>query len=216
MGAASRGAVVVGAGPGVGVELSAILGRAGYDVAVVGRRSEPVEQAARAVRDAGGTAQVLLADASDPRALAHVLAERDARVPTEVLAYNAVTRSERTLTRIDVDDLRSSLDVNVVSAVAAVQAVLPSLLAARGTVLLTGGGSALNPKAPFGVLSAGKASLRAAAAALADELGPQGVAVRTITIAGLIYPKGPLDARAVAEALWALRQGDDVELVYRG
>lgn len=212
----SRGAVVVGAGPGVGVELSAILARNGYDVAVVGRRREPLDAAADAVRAAGGSAEVLLADAADPVALAEALAERDSRVPTHVLAYNAVTRSELTLLQIGLEELRASLDVNVVSAVASVQAVLPSLRAAGGTVLLTGGGSALNPKAAIGVLSSGKASLRAAAYALADELAAQGVTVRTITIAGLIDPKGPLDPVAVAEALWAMREGVDVELVYRG
>ncbi|MCA0329023.1 MAG: SDR family NAD(P)-dependent oxidoreductase [Actinobacteria bacterium] len=211
-----RGAVVVGAGPGVGRELALILAREGYDVAVVGRRPEVVEAVAADVRAAGGTAEALLADAGDPASMAAVLRDRDARVPTEVLVYNPVMRSELTLTRIGIDDLRASLDINVVSAVAAVQAVLPSLVAAQGTLLVTGGGSALNPRAPFGVLSVGKAAQRAAVHALADELAPLGVTVRTITIAGLMDPKGPLDPRLVAEAFWALRDSDDVELVYRG
>jgi short-subunit dehydrogenase len=211
-----RGAVVVGAGPGLGCELALILAREGYDVALVGRRREPLDAVASAVSEAGGPVEVLLADASDPSSVAAVLRERDARVPTHVLVYNPVTRSDLTLSQIGVEDLRASLDVNVVSAVAAVQALLPSLVASQGSVLITGGGSALNPKAPFGVLSVGKAAERAAVLALADELGPLGVAVRTITIAGLMDPKGPLDPRLVAEAFWALREGDDVELVYRG
>jgi short-subunit dehydrogenase len=211
-----RGAVVVGAGPGVGRELALILAGEGYDVALVGRRPEPVADILDELRAAGGVGEALLADAADPAALAQVLRERDARMPTGVLVYNPVTRSDLTLTRIGIDELRVSLDVNVVSMVACVQALLASLVAAQGAVLVTGGGSALNPKAPFGVLSTGKAAERAAVLALADELGPLGVVVRTITIAGLMDPKGPLDPRLVAEAFWALRHGDDVELVYRG
>lgn len=212
---AQRGAVLVGAGPGLGRELAGVLAREGYDVALVGRRAEPVEAIAAELRAAGAPAEVLLADAGDPSSLADVLRERDARVPTEVLVYNLVSRSDLTLAQIGVDALRSSLDVNVVSAVASVQAVLPSLVAARGSVLVSGGGSALNPKAPYGVLSVGKAAERAAVHALADELAPLGVLVRTVIIAGLIAPSGPLDPQRIAETLWGLRDGEEVETVYR-
>jgi short-subunit dehydrogenase len=213
---AVRGAAVVGAGPGLGRELALVLAAEGYDVALVGRRSEPVESIASGVRAAGGRAEALVADAEDPSALAALLRERDSRVPTQVLSYNAVARSEDTLTLVPTGALRAALDVNVVSAVAAVQAVLPSLVAARGVVLVTGGGSALHPRAPYGVLSVGKAAVRAAAYALADELAPRGVRVRTLTIAGLIAPKGPFDPAHVAKTLWTMRDGDDVELVYTG
>jgi len=213
---AQRGAVVVGAGPGVGRELALVLAREGYDVALVGRRSEPIEAIAEELRALGPRVETLLADAADPSSITDVLRERDGAVPTEVLVYNPVTRSDLTLARIGVDALRSSLDVNVVSAVAAVQAVLPSLVAAEGAVLVTGGGSALNPRAPYGVLSVGKAAQRAAVLALADELAPLGVSVRTVIIAGLMAPTGPLDPQRVADLLWEMRGADEVEAVYGG
>ncbi|MGD9955319.1 MAG: SDR family NAD(P)-dependent oxidoreductase [Candidatus Nanopelagicales bacterium] len=213
---AKRGAVVVGAGPGVGRELALVVAREGYDVALVGRRSEPIEAIAAELRASGASVETLLADAADPSSMVNVLRERDDRVPTEVLVYNPVSRSDLTLARIGVDALRSSLDVNVVSAVAAVQAVLPSLMATEGAVLVTGGGSALNPRAPYGVLSVGKAAERAAVLALADELAPLGVSVRTVIIAGLMAPKGPLDPQRVAELLWDMRRSEEVEAVYSG
>jgi short-subunit dehydrogenase len=212
----ARGAVVVGAGPGMGRALAVLLAREGFDVGLVGRRPEPLEAIAEEVRAAGGRAQPLVADLAVPGAVADALARHDDQVPTEVLAYNAVARSDDTLAHVATDELRAALEVNAISAVAAVQAVLPSLLARRGTVLVTGGASAVNPRAPWGVLSVGKAAVRAATLALADELEPLGVTVRTITIAGLVAPAGPLDPDEIAAALWALRTGDAVEAVFPG
>jgi NAD(P)-dependent dehydrogenase (short-subunit alcohol dehydrogenase family) len=68
---------------------------------------------------------------------------------------------------------------------------LPDLEAQKGSVLFTGGGLALHPNADAGVLSVGKAAIRAAALVLAADLAPRGVSVHTITIAGLIRPALP-------------------------
>ncbi|GFJ76166.1 hypothetical protein Phou_003460 [Phytohabitans houttuyneae] len=59
------GAVVIGAGPGIGRAVAVRLAREGLAVAVMARTKESVEAAARAVAAAGGKALPLVADATD-------------------------------------------------------------------------------------------------------------------------------------------------------
>jgi short-subunit dehydrogenase len=63
---------------------------------------------------------------------------------------------------------------------------LPLLGDSGGTVLLTGGGLALQPSAQVASLSIGKAALRAYAQVLHEEQAERGVHVSTVTIAGVL------------------------------
>lgn len=211
-----RGAIVIGPGPGLGRELALLLAREGYVVGLVGRRRDALDALEAEISQQGGLAFVELADAADPDSIARAVRALDSQTPTAVLAYNAVQRSSSSLVEVAADELSVATLVNLVSPMVAVQALVEPLVANGGVVLLVGGGSALNPTAASGVLATGKASIRVAALSLADELGPKGVRVRTITIAGLMDPKGPLEPWAVAEALWAQRNEDAVELIYSG
>ncbi|MFZ5851775.1 MAG: short-chain dehydrogenase, partial [Actinomycetota bacterium] len=49
-----------------------------------------------------------------------------------------------------------------------------------------------------------KAAVRALTFALADELGPQGVHVATVTVAGTLAPTGHFAPERVAEEFWRL------------
>ena len=82
----------------------------------------------------------------------------------------------------------------------------------------TGGGVALSPTGEYGVLALGKAAMRAAGFALAQELAPRGVTLRMLTIKGFIRPGGRFDPDRIAEAFWAFAQepGADVERLYDG
>lgn len=203
---------MVGAGPGLGRSLARMLASHGHDVVLVARDAGRLERLADELRALGTTVQVLAADAADPVAVASAV--RDAG-PVHVLAYNA-SDSPGSLTDVDVQRLRQATDVNVHAAVAAVQAALPSLRASSGAVLLTYGGLALRPRGSYGVLSVGKAALRAAALALAEELQPAGVRVRTVTVKGFIRAGTAFDPDRIAAAFWAALAQEDVETVYTG
>lgn len=211
-----RGALVIGAGEGLGREISVLLAQEGYVVGLVGHRHSTLAETHDAIGAVGGQSRIVVASAKDSTAMVAAVAALDEVNSTAVLVYNAVTRSDRTLAQVGADEFKAAMNVNVVTPVMVVQAVLPSLIANAGDVLLVGGGSALNPTSASGVLASGKAALRAASFALSQELEPQGVRVRTITIAGLMDPKGPLVPQAVARALLDQRDHAEVELVYRG
>ena len=89
---------------------------------------------------------------------------------------------------------------------AAPDAVFLNEAAGQGTILLTGGGFALRPLAALTSLGIGKAALRNLAFSLAEELGPRGIRVGTVTILGSVAPCTAFDPASIAEAYWALHQ----------
>jgi short-subunit dehydrogenase len=208
-------AVVIGAGPGIGRSLARCLARTGHPVALVARNQQHLDVLAGELRDGGAQVISRQGDASDAGKLADVVTALRDEGPIGVLAYNAVY-AQGALSTTDLPELRASLEVNVLSAVAATQAALPDLETLGGSVLLTGGGLALHPNGDYGVLSMGKAALRTAGLALAQDLAPRGVRVRTLTIAGFVAPGSAFDPDRIAARLVDLAERDEVEEVYRG
>jgi short-subunit dehydrogenase len=217
MTAPSMQAVVIGVGPGLGRSLALTYARNGLDVGLVARDAGRLQQLADEIRRLGRTATVETADAADPSSVASAVEKLSARTPISLLSYNAAMEGPK-LSDVDIDVLRAASEVNLHSPIAAVRAALPDLKAHHGTVLFTGGGLALYPSGDYGVLSVGKAALRAAALALAEDLAPVNVTVRTVTIAGFIARGTDFDPDRIAEAFWdlATNPGRDAERVYTG
>lgn len=209
--------MVIGAGPGLGRSLALNFAGHGLDLVLVARDRGRLERLAEEVEDSGVTATVVVGDASDGRQLAARLGDVAKLGQVRLLAYNAMYTAGG-LGGVSAEDLRTASEVNLHAPVLAVGALLPSLRAAGGSVLITGGGLSLQPVASLGVLSAGKAALRAAAYALAGELEPQGVKVRTVTVAGRIQPGTELDPERIAEVFWNAHMSPDgpVEVVLGG
>lgn len=212
-------AVIIGAGPGVGAALARALAAGGLPLVLLARYEAHLEALAAQLRLTGAAVRTRVADAADAHQVSAAIAElRTAPphgAPIGLLAYNAAFADGR-LTEVDTATLRRSIEVNALSAIAAVQAALPDLRATRGVVLLTGGGLALHPNADAGVLSLGKAALRAAALILAEELEPQGIRVRTLTIAGTVTPGTAFDPDRIAARFLTLPDQPNVETVYGG
>jgi short-subunit dehydrogenase len=91
------------------------------------------------------------------------------------------------------------LAVNIGGALVAAQVVVPKMSErGSGSILLTGGGYALEPNPDYLSLSIGKAGIRAMAHGLFEYLKKKGIHVATVTVATLVSP-GSEDADAVAE-----------------
>jgi len=208
-------ALVIGAGPGIGRSLARQLASAGHAIALIARGAEHLDVLAAELRNEGATVLTRQADAGDAGTLADTVTALRDEGPIGVLAYNAVY-APGTLATADLPELRTSLEVNVVSAIAATQAALPDLEATGGAVLITGGGLALYPNNEYGVLSMGKAALRTAALLLAADLAPRGITVRTLTVAGFVAPGTAFDPDRIAARMISTVDGDEVEVVYRG
>jgi NAD(P)-dependent dehydrogenase (short-subunit alcohol dehydrogenase family) len=210
-------AVLVGVGPGLGASLARTFAAAGYDLTLVARTAPSLTPVADEVRATGRTVREELLDVRDLDAVADAVRRAGGWRAVSLLHHNA-SMNPGSLLAADVDTLRASVEVNALAAVVAVQAALPDLIATGGRVTWTGGGVALSPQGQYGALALGKAAMRAAGFALAQELAPQGVTLRMLTIQGFIRPGGRFDPDRIAEAFWAFAQepGADVERLYDG
>ncbi|MEU7635317.1 MULTISPECIES: SDR family NAD(P)-dependent oxidoreductase [unclassified Streptomyces] len=193
------GTFVIGAGPGIGQAVARRFAREGSAVAVLARSRSTVDGAVAAVEDAGGKAFGLPADAADETSLRSGLDAAVERLGVpDVLVYNAAWVRYDRPGELSATELAATLRVNVVGAVSAVTHLAPRMAAVGGgTVLLTSGMPTARAAATS--LSIGKAGLCAARAVLAEEFGPQGVHIATVTVGGPVAPGSPLDPDRIAE-----------------
>lgn len=199
-------ALIIGAGPGVGLAVARRFGREGFTLGLIARRQEQLDVYIRELADAGMTALGFPADAGDTTALAGAIAGAKAALGApSVLVYNAAAARMSKASEIAPETVMNDFAVSVVGAIIAAQAVIPEMRAAgAGTILLTGGGFSLYPNANFASLSIGKAGIRSLAFAMGDELEPQGIHVATVTILGTVAPDTAFDPDTIAEHYWAL------------
>ncbi len=205
---------VVGFGPGLGAAIARRFAAEGF--AVLGQARDPARHAALA----GPGITLAAADAADPGSLAAALA-----AGADILIYNAyrATIAMPGPSALTPEALAQDFVVNVAGALAAAQAVLSGMRAAgRGTILLTGGGLALNPTnwLPAASLAIGKAALRSLALTLHAELAAEGIHAGTVTVDGAVAPGTAFDPDRVADAFWSLHRdppgGFRPEIVFRG
>lgn len=125
-----------------------------------------------------------------------------------------------TITEQPRDSLNGDLTVNIDGALVVAQAVIPKVSErGAGSILLTGGGFALEPNPDYLSLSIGKAGIRALAHGLFESLKVKGVHVATVTVATFV-DSGSNAAQAVADQFWKLhnqQKGEwTVESTYTG
>lgn len=87
---AGKTTIVTGGGTGLGRSTALRLAALGAKVALLGRRREPLDQAAEAIREAGGTASAVPCDIRDPEAVKGAFDRADAELgPANQLVNNA-------------------------------------------------------------------------------------------------------------------------------
>ena len=191
-------------------------------MALLARRAAALEDYTQLLADEGIEARAYGVDAALPDSLVaafdHV--RRDSGDPA-ILIYNAAILRQKHILEETASQLVEDLRANVVGAVVSAQQVAPAMRAAgRGTILLSGGGLALDPVAEMGSLGLGKAAIRNLTTSLAKALEPDGVHVATVTIAGYMEKGTPFDPDLVADAFWTLhtqpRDAWQREILFRG
>jgi NAD(P)-dependent dehydrogenase (short-subunit alcohol dehydrogenase family) len=196
------GAIVIGAGPGIGAAVARRLAREGMPVGVIARSQATVEAAAAAVEERDGVALGATADVTDETALRAALdAIVDRFGVPEVLVYNAALIQSDAVGDLSAEQHLDAWAVNVVGAITAVAHLGPRMAAAGGgTILLTGGMP--EPVRDVASLSLGKAGVRALTELLQTQYA--GVRVATITVAGTVAPGTAYDPDDIAEQYWRL------------
>ena len=202
--------LLVGAGPGLGLAIARRFAAGGYRVTLVARSADRLGELARSLDDTGAEVNTVEADASSPEELRARMTElySDEGAPGVVI-YNAVLGTPDRLLSSTVAHLQEAYAVDVIGAIVVAQEAAPAMKAAGfGTMIVTGGGFADHPIPALATVSLGKAALRSAATMLGAELGPDGIRVATLTIAGQIVAGTSFDPARIAERYWQIVQTD--------
>lgn len=220
----SDAAVVIGVGAsaGLGAALCRRFAAEGLHVYPAGRSADKLEAVAKEIRQAGGEATPVVADATSPADVIRLLdVACQASGPPALAVYNAGNNRFRPLLEMDdafFEDLwRLCCFGGFVFGREAVRRMLPT---GGGTLIFTGATASLRARPPFTAFASAKAALRALAHGMAREFGPQGVHVGHVIIDGMIdgdqinrrFPQfkdqkggdGMLHPDAIADAYWAL------------
>lgn len=208
----------IGAGPGIGFATAERFARGGFQIVLSARDAARTAALADRLGASGHAAEARVVDAGDPASVAALVRDVETALGgVDVLHFNAASMRKATLADQPRETFNSDLAVNIGGALAAAQAAAPAMIArGSGSILLTGGGFALQPHPDYLSLSIGKAGVRALAHGVFETFREKGVHVATVTVAGLVTTAE--DAEAVAERFWMLHSQPsgawEVEVAY--
>jgi NADP-dependent 3-hydroxy acid dehydrogenase YdfG len=171
--------VITGASSGIGAATARAAARAGARVVLAARREERIQELAA---ELGGGAIAVRCDVTD-RAQVDALARAalDAFGRIDVLVNNAGQGFQADIERIDLDDLRAVLELNLVAPLAMMQAVLPTMRAqGAGAIVNVSSGTTFADVPGTGGYVASKIALERLSAIARAELGGTGVVVSTL------------------------------------
>jgi uncharacterized protein len=173
----SQVALVTGASSGIGREFARELSARGYDVVLVARRRERLEELAN---ELGGTAHVIACDlAREPGALAGKVAELGVEV--DVLVNNAGFGTAGRFLEADPDRHSQLVRLNCEAVVTLAHAFLPGMVErGRGGIINIASTAGFQPLPYEAVYSASKAFARTFSDALRQELRGTGVRVLAV------------------------------------
>ena len=202
--------LLVGAGPGLGLAVARRFAVGGYRVTLLARKTDRLGELAQSLDDTGAEIDTIEADASDSDDLRARMTELyGSDGAPGVVIYNAVMGAPDQLMSSTAAHLQTAYAVDVIGAIVIAQVAAPAMRAAGfGTIVVTGGGFADHPIPALATVSLGKAALRAAATMLGADLGPDGIRVATLTIAGQIVAGTAFDPERIAERYWEVVQTD--------
>jgi short-subunit dehydrogenase len=200
------GAVIIGAGPGIGTSVARRFATAGMPVGLIARTAASVDAARAAVVAAvpGVTLAGATADAGQDDQLTAALDALTGQLGVPAaLIYNAGLIQRDRPGELSRGRHVAAYAINVLGAMTAAVHVAPAMAeAGGGTILITGGMPEPDPE--FTSLSLGKAGVRALTTLLASEYGPAGIHVATVTVSGAVAPGGPYDPDLIAGHYWRL------------
>lgn len=167
-------AVVTGGGAGIGAGMARLLGQEGAAVAVVDVRADAAEGVAQEVRDGGGDAVAVAADASDEAAVAaaveHVVSTYGG---IDVLLNNAgLAQPSGPIVETDLADFERVLAVNLCSTFLFTKHAAPRMRSG-GAIVNVASVAALMGVPGIAAYSAAKGGVASFTRAAAAELGPR-------------------------------------------
>ncbi len=205
-------ALVTGAGTGIGRACAIALARAGADVALLGRRTTPLQTTAEAVRAVGRRTTVLPCDVRDPAAVeAAVAGAAEDLGPVAIAVANAGTNAWADLEDLDPEMLHDALSTNVEGVANVARAVVPGMRErGAGRLIVVASDNGRRAEAGGSGYVASKFGAVGLALSLSQEFVSAGVAVHVIEPGCVDTEWYPTDEEAPRERML---RADDVALV---
>ncbi len=173
---------MTGASSGIGRELALIFARNGYDVVVLARSRQALEEVAAQARGLGVNARVIVADLARPKAPDEIRAELDAAsIPVDVLVNNAGFAMYGPFADANPQTELEMMQVNMVTLTRMTRLFLPGMVERRwGRILNLASLAGFMPGPLMAVYYATKAFVLSFSEALANELHGTGVTVTAL------------------------------------
>jgi short-subunit dehydrogenase len=187
MNANSKGtAVITGASSGIGAIYADRLARRGYDLILVARNQERLQDVARKITDeTGRSVNVVAADLGAPQDLRRVEAILRDNASITLLVNNAGFGSVTPLLGSDIDKMEAMIDLNVTALTRLTYAAVPGFVArGAGAVINISSIVAIGPEILNGVYGGSKAYVLAFSQSLHHELADGGVRVQAVLPGG--------------------------------
>jgi meso-butanediol dehydrogenase / (S,S)-butanediol dehydrogenase / diacetyl reductase len=198
-----KSALVTGGGTGIGAAIARRLAADGYDVAVTGRRSGPIEDVAAEI---GGHA--IVADPGVPDDAERAVAETVERLGgLDALVCNAGIGGEGSLRDLDPATRDDVLRINLTGPFLMARAAISHLAAARGAIVTVSSVAGLRASPDSLAYCASKAGLAMLTQCIAVDHGPEGVRANCICPGWVRTPMADEEMAALGERLGTDRDG---------
>jgi enoyl-[acyl-carrier protein] reductase III len=183
---AGRIALVTGASRGIGRAIALKLAGAGCDAALVYHNShEQAEEACAAIRALGRRALAIQADVSDPESVTEAFtAFRHEFDHVDIVVSNAAIGVLRPALELTLKHWRRCMETNALALNLLAQQAVP-LMREGGRIIGISSLGASRAIPHYAFIGASKAALESVARSLAQELGPRGICVNTVS-AGVV------------------------------
>ncbi len=182
----SKIALVTGAARGIGRAIALKLARAGCDVAVLFHTSQDeAEAVCAAITALGRQALAIPTDVSDPASLTEAFAMFRQRFDRlDLVVSNAATGVLRPALELTLKHWRRCLETNALALNLLAQQAVP-LMGEGGRIIALSSLGASRAIPHYAFIGASKAALESVVRSLAQELGPRGIRVNTVS-AGVV------------------------------
>ena len=178
-----RVCVVCGAGPGLGRQVALAAARHGAGVVLAARRRAVLDDIAAEVRAAGARALVVPTDVTDKNQCERLASATVDEFGTIDVLVNNVFAADvfKTFRRVDLDDWRQLVEVNLFGPLQVSQAVIPTMQErGQGSIVFINSMAIRKPRAQEGGYTVAKGALLTAARLMAVELGRHGIRVNSV------------------------------------
>ncbi|WP_181147997.1 SDR family NAD(P)-dependent oxidoreductase [Arthrobacter sp. MYb213] len=181
--------VIVGAGPGLGLSLAKKFGKKNFNVALIARNQESLDNFQSSLSEMNIKSAGFAADVTNEQQIADAFSQVRATFgQIDVLVYNAGVIAPVSAAQTTAQIANQHMQVNIIGGISAAQQVIPEMVERQqGAIFFTGGGATELTVTPIlTTLSIGKSGLRSYAHCLHEELATQGIYVGMLSIAGVI------------------------------